>query len=145
VTTFPDAPDEMRKVSFNGQSITGLIAGCYTVDVITPGVIPKQVNRVEVPGRDFAWDFGNHDKQDFTVTAEFIILSSEASGLGSMQDKLSTLFSILDTEEAKKLEIDGESDYYGQVFEPPDISRSGQATRVSVTWVCREPTDQDIG
>lgn len=144
MSNIPAPPTEMRTITFNNLTLSTEINGCYTVDVTGPGVIPKQVNRIDVPGRDFAWDFGSHDKTDFQVTADLLIIADDDPETPAMTDKLQSLWAILDTEEAESLDIDGEPDYVGQVFEPPQITRSGQATRVVVTWLCREPTDQDI-
>lgn len=134
----------MRKVRFDGVTINNVIEGCYTLSVDPPIVPPKFENKVAVPGRNYSWDFGGHTKQDFTITVVFHINIKDG---GNLDNKVALLASILETDEKRPLEIDGlaitpvMAQIYGGVRD--DRHRTGQYTEVTVTFTCREETEQD--
>lgn len=128
----------MREITFAGYNLNEEIDKLYTVDVDKPLVAPKSSNKAEIPGKDFAYNFGNNYKQDFDITVDFVLVPGEETSLGDEEEALAD---ILDTEGAESLEISGsEREYEAQVVDGiiPERDQYGQISRITVIFECRE-------
>lgn len=123
-------------ITFNGTAINS-INGLEILDIIEPPVIPKQKNKVKIPGRDGSYNFGNNKKQDFLISIDFII--SPGSYSGTVYDSLNSLRNLLDTESPQTLETFTGS-YSAEVFGAGDIETNKENGLVSlegtITFEC---------
>ena len=136
--------EDLRKVTFNGDDLHDL-DGVYIMDIDYPLFPPKNKNRVEVPGKDYSYDFGSDRKMDFTVTIDFRVLAPSLIPPGegeseeaSLEDRLTTLINKLDTEEPKSLVV-GTLSTDGMVFDSPrysDLDDWGDFVDFTVTFDC---------
>ena len=72
-----------------------------------------QRRKIEIPGRDGAWDFGPGAKQDFEIEVDFTL---RAATTGALMDKMRSLAAYLDGKGPLYFSDDTNAVYQAQVF-----------------------------
>ena len=99
--------------SFKGVSITDIIPDIMIPEIRRP-VRPEVTRRkVEIPGRDGAWDFGQGRKRDFEIEVDFTI---KANSSNELMEKKRSLSTFLDGKGSLVFTDDLDEVYQAQVF-----------------------------
>ena len=122
----------MATISYNGTNLRSVIDKITNIQ--RPILPPKDNNLVQVPGRDWPYDFGKNYKKEFEIKLEFVLLADETN---TIDDKINNLESLLDYPEAKNLVIGGKT-YKAQVNNGinVEILTGRQAARGTITFNC---------
>ncbi len=79
--------------SFKGTNVTDIIPDIMIPDIRIPLRPEVRKRKMEIPGRDGAWNFGPGEKRDFNIEVDFTINATDNADLRS---KMRSLSSFLD-------------------------------------------------
>lgn len=98
--------------SFKGVPVTDIISDIMIPDIRRP-LRPEVTRRkLEIPGRDGAWDFGPGNKRDFVIEVDFTIKGEDN---GDLMTKMRSLADFLDGK-GELIFSDDPEVYQAQVF-----------------------------
>lgn len=132
-----------RTIVFNGVDIKTAVAGLKIIGITKPVLPTKDRTLVEVPGRDYPYDFGSNFKNSFEVIVDFIIEATfDADNITeeeTMDTKVANLKAWLDVTDSRDLVIDGDT-YKAQVYSGVniDVNSTKNLARGTIAFECYE-------
>ncbi len=122
-------------VIFDNTNLNTLV-GVKVVGTNELGAEPRTNTLIDVPGRDYPYDFGNNYKDSFPIVVNFRLIEE---GESNLNDAISNLKAALSQEEAKTLSVYGQS-YTAQIYdgvqiETNAIRNTATATVIFECWV----------
>ena len=113
-----------RTVVFNGVDIKTAVNGLKITGITKPVLPTKDRTLVDIPGRNYPYDFGNNFKNSFEVIVDFVIEATfnadNIVGEETMDTKIAALKSWLDVADSRDLVIDSDT-YKAQVYSGVNI------------------------
>jgi|SRR6056297_921860 len=128
-------------ITYNSNNIRTSIDGLKITNITKPALAPKTKTLVEVPGRDYPYDFGNNYKTSFNIKVDIIIEAHyDADNIAeedNIETKISSLNTFLDYDSSQALVIDGNT-YQAQVYDGVDmnINKTRNLATGTITFVC---------
>ena len=132
-----------RTIVFNSVDIKTAVAGLKITGIIKPVLPTKDRTLVEVPGRDYPYNFGSNFKNSFEVIVDFVIEATfnadNITGEETMDTKVANLKNWLDVTDSRDLVIDG-STYKAQVYSGVniDVNSTKNLARGTIIFECYE-------
>ena len=127
----------MTTILFNNLDIRDEVPGIQIIG-LSPAIPGKERNKVEIPGKDYDYDFGNNYKTNFNITVDFKIIAVEVEEVEhSVLDGFSDLNDYLDYDEAKDFVIDeftGKAQVYDSV--ETEYNQVKNVLSGSITFEC---------
>ena len=127
-----------RTIVFNGVDIRTAVAGLKITGITKPVLPTKDRTLVDIPGRDYTYDFGNNFKNSFEVIVDFVIEATfnadNIVGEETMDTKVAALKTWLDVTDSRDLLIDSET-YKAQVYSGVNISVNSTKNLASGTII----------
>ena len=120
-------------VIFDSTNLNDL-DGVNVVSTNELGTEPKTRSLIDIPGRDYPYDFGNHHKNHFPIMVDFKLNEENDSNLSAV---ISSFKTALSKSEAKTLTIYGQS-YTAQIFDGVQVETNviRNTATASVVFEC---------
>jgi len=123
-------------VTFAGAGLRATVSG-IKITGLSPAIPGKRRNKVEVPGNDYEYDFGNNKKTNFTIDLEWKLVDEE--GETSIWTRFSNLSDWLDHEAGQDFvinEFSGKAQVYESV--QADYNEIKNVLTGTITFECWE-------
>ncbi len=124
---------------FNSKNIRTEVDDIKITGVTRPALMPKKKSLVDVPGRDYPWDFGDNKKETFEIMVDVAIEAAREPGEEekTLIEKINQLLTFLDYDESKELYFsdDSANKYQGQVYDGVQMVESPARTLATGTIV----------
>jgi len=142
----------MTTIVFDNEDIRIQVPGIQIIG-LSPAIPGKKRNKVEIPGKDYDYDFGNNYKTNFNITVDFKIIATyitnEETGEEvleySVLDGFNQLSTFLDHDEAKDFVIDeftGKAQVYDSV--ETDYNQIKNVLSGSITFECWKEEEEVV-
>ena len=142
----------MTTIVFNDLDIRDEVPGIQIIG-LSPAIPGKERNKVEIPGKDYDYDFGNNHKTNFNITVDFKIIAvytynemtEEEELEHSVLDGFDQLNTYLDHDEAKDFVIDeftGKAQVYDSV--ETDYNQVKNVLSGSITFECWKEEEEVV-
>lgn len=124
---------------FNEKNIRTEVSDIKITGVTRPALMAKKRNLVDIPGRDYPWDFGENTKETFEIIVDVAIEADRDPGEegSTLIEKINQLLTFLDHNEAKQLYFsdDSANKYQAQVYDGVQMSENPARTLATGTIV----------
>lgn len=131
-------------ITFNGIALRNMVDGLKVTGVQVPTLPPKDRNLVDVPGKDYPYDFGNNYKNSFEVIISIAIVAiydaENIEGEATIEEKINILSTKLDFPEAQNLAVAGNT-YKAQIYDGiyMEIKKTRTLAVGEIVFECKVP------
>ncbi len=128
-TTFTWAGDDVKDQGPVGTEIR-------INNISRPVVYPVKRNKVFIPGKDYSWDFGNNEKDDYTISVDITITGTTAALAQECVEELSVFM-----EGKKALQFsDSSTVHTARIYDVVAATPEGRGNviRATMTFECGE-------
>lgn len=135
-------------LTFAGEDILEKVNGLHITGISRPASPPRTSHRVEIPGKDYAYNFGNSKKRGYEIIVEVAIMPGTVVEGGeeveeTLRDRIKQLKDYLEYEDEKALIFtddsgEGGTTHMAQVIEAVQMEEdpSRQLARGTITFLC---------